>query len=322
MNGIADGVEFKTFQLAFKAFVRFRQSLEQATDLYALETPQAIGSDREAGEIDPGAIHGVLETVDEYLSPLALLQEPPTDRIKFLNKRETAAVELLLECGSTALFLPLSLMRCETFGKGQGQITQALRRKVNGATLQTLIRDCSPETYADRKHGLRSVSQHMEKALLASLHALARDRNRAAVSVMMALSPGLDFKPLEDVLEVDRSGSDNVVMLRAEAVSDQFLAVVENPAIVGPQIAALMGRAQAAFNGLSRQGFSSDIFDDPDAMQGFAAGSRALTDIAGQVGAFVERLDRLALPGSDWDGQFETDKDTFAKQFQLLYGGP
>jgi len=43
--------------------------------------------------------------------------------------------------------------------------------------------------------------------------------------------------------------------------------------------------------------------------------------MSGHVGAFIERLDRLELPRSDWDVQFDTDKDTFAKQFKLLYGG-
>jgi hypothetical protein len=321
MSGIADGVDFKTYQLVFKAFVRFRQTLDAAIDQYALENPRAIGADREAGEVDPDAVQALVETVDEYRSPLESLQEPPADAVKFLNKREMTAVELLLDCGTVALSLPLSLMRCEVFGKGQGQITQALRRKVNGTTLKGMMDDCAPETYAERKDEFNRLSAHVERVLLASLHALARDRNGEAISLVMALRPGLDFAPLAELLEVQPERDDNVVMLRAASVSERFLAVIEDQDKVGPEISGLMNEARKAFAGLSRQGFSDDDLADAEIMEGFAQGARTLRDMNGQVGAFVERLERLPLPASDWTDQFMADKDTFAKQFNLLYGG-
>ncbi len=321
MSGVADGVDFKTYQMVFKAFVRFRQALEAAADLHALENPRAIGSDREAGEIDPDSVVGVVEAVDEYRSPLAGLQEAPADAVKFLNKREMTALELLLDCGAVALALPLSLMRCEVFGKGQGQITQALRRKVNGNTLCTLIHDCAPETYVERKQAFGGIAGHIERVLLASLHALARDRNSEAISLVMALRPDMDFSPLAGLLDVGEDRGGNVVMLRAAPVADRFLTVIEDAGEVGPEISGLMAEARKAFGGLSRQGFSDDAVEDPDVIEGFVEGSRVLRDMSGHVGAFIERLDRLELPRSDWDVQFDTDKDTFAKQFKLLYGG-
>ena len=321
MSGVADGVDFKTYQLVFKAFVRFRQTLDAATDQYALENPRTIGSDRDAGEVDPDSVQALVETVDEYRSPLDALQEPPADAVKFLNKREMAAVELLLDCGTVALSLPLSLMRCEVFGKGQGQITQALRRKVNGPTLKGLVDDCAPETYAERKAEFGRIAVHIERVLLASLHALARDRNGEAVSLVMALRPDLDFAPLAELLEVQPERDDNVVMLRATTISERFLSVIEDADKVGPEISGLMAEARKAFGGLSRQGFSDDALENAEVMQGFSQGARTLRDMSGQVSAFVERLERLPLPGADWCDQFMVDKDAFAKQFKLLYGG-
>ncbi len=321
MSGVADGVDFKTYQLVFRAFVRFRQALDVASDQYALENQRTIGAERDAGEVDPASVQALVETVDEYRSPLETLLEPPAAAVKFLNKREMAAVGLLLDCGAVALSLPLSLMRCEVFGKGQGQITQALRRKVNGVTLKGLMKDCAPETYAERKAEFDRIAAHIERVLLACLHALARDRNGEAISLVMALRPDLDFAPLAELLGVQPERDDNVVVLRATSISDRFLAVIEDTDKVGPGISGLMAEARKAFGGLSRQGFSDDALEDAEVLQGFAQGARTLRDMSGQVSAFIERLERLRLPRSDWTDQFVADKDTFAKQFELLYGG-
>ncbi|MBL6928908.1 MAG: hypothetical protein ISR44_07020 [Rhodospirillales bacterium] len=319
--GTADGVDFKTFPAAFKTFVRFRQTLDAAGDYQALSNPHAIGLDREAGEIDPDAVYGMIDTIDEYQNPLLALDEPPADAIKFLNRRETGAINLLFECGDAAFALPLSLMRCEVFGKGQGQITQALRRKAGAAELGKLIADCAPESYTDKARELEGVAAHIDKALLASLHALARNRNSAAVNLVVTLRPQADFTRLRDVLAVDESGEGNVVMLRAASVAERFLEVVEDADQVGTEIAGLMNDARKAFRGISRQGFSDSEADNADIQDGFADGAATLIDIGAQITAFVEFLGRVSLPHPDWEGQFAADKSDFSQQFEMLYGG-
>ncbi|MBT3307035.1 MAG: hypothetical protein HN377_11205, partial [Alphaproteobacteria bacterium] len=319
--GATDGVDFKTFPAAFKTFVRFRQTLDAAGDLQALANPHAIGLDREAGEIDPDAVYGLVDTVDEYQNPLLALDEPPVAAIKFLNRREGAAIGLLFECGEAAFALPLSLMRCEVFGKGQGQITQALRRKVKEAELSKLIAECAPESYSAKTEELEAVAAHIDKALLASLHALARNRDLAAVNLVVTLRPHADFTRLRDVLAVDQGNDGNVVMLRAASVAERFLEVVEDADQVGPEIAGLMNDARKAFRGISRQGFSEAEADDADLQEGFAEGAATLIDIGAQISAFVEFLGRVSLPHSDWDGQFAADKSDFSKHFEILYGG-
>jgi hypothetical protein len=320
-NESADGVDFRTYQTVFKSFLRLRQTLDQAADLQALEAPRIIGIDREAGEVDPDAIYSIIETVDEYRSPLANLQEPPVDAIKFLNQRETAQLELLFDCGETAFVMPLSLMRCEVFGKGQGQITQALRRRVEARALKAMLADCAPETYSERREGFRKMRAHMERVLLASLHVLARNRKREAINLVLALRPDIDFSPLARLFDVSDHDDERVVVLRAASVSVQFLNVIEDAERVGPEIASLIAEARKAYRGLSRQGFGDDLADDADITEGFAQGAGTLLDMSGQVTAFVELLDRAALPEADWDAQFETDKRVFSDQFHVLYGG-
>jgi hypothetical protein len=316
-----DGVDFKTFLAVFKGFTRLRQTLDQGAGIHALEAPMAIGTDREAGEIEPDAVLGIVETVDEYRSPLLSLQEPPADAVKFLNKREMAVVDLLMDSGPVALSLPLSLIRCEVFGRAQGQITQALRRKAGSNELGALIDNGASQTYLERKEEFRRISFHMDRVLKASLHALAGARNREAILLVLTLRPDIDFAPLAALLDINESGGDNVVMLRATAVSDHFLSVIEDADRVGPDIAGLMAEGRKAFRGLARQGFGNEDANDPIIVEGFVKGSRALKNMRGQVSAFLERLDQMALPCADWEGQFTADKERFAEQFLLLYGG-
>lgn len=322
MVGTSDGVDFKTFVTAFKTLVRFRQSLECAADYKALENPQVIGFDREAGEIDPDAINGAVETIDGERSPLLDLEEPPAAAIKFLNRRESGALSLMFECGDAAYALPLSIMRSEVFGRGQGQITQALRRKVDSTEMTGLIDTCAPETYVDRRDDLSAIAAHVDRTLLASLHALARNRRPETIELVMALQPKTDFTVLREAfLEGDEAPDDNVVYLRASTVSERFLAVIEDADKVGPEVAGLMADARKAFRGLSRQGFAEETLSDPDIVEGFATGARTLVDVGAQVSSFVDLLGRVTLPEDDWERQFVADKSEFSKQFGILYGG-
>ena len=322
VTGTSDGVDFKTFVTAFKTLVRFRQALECAADYRALDNPQVIGFDREAGEIDPDAVYGAVDTIDGYRSPLLELDEPPAASIKFLNRRETAALTLMFECGDAAYALPLSIMRSEVFGKGQAQITQALRRKVTPAEMTGLVSDCAPETYAERKDDLSAIAAHVDRTLLASLHALARNRSPETISLVMALRPKTDFTVLREAfVEGDEEPDDNVVYLRASTVSERFLAVIEDSTKVGDEVAGLMAEARKAFRGLSRQGFAEDTLDDPDIAEGFVTGAKTLIDIGAQVSSFIDLLGRTTLPRGDWDQQFVADKSEFSKQFGILYGG-
>ena len=123
--------DFRAFRTVLDAFVAFQRALELAEDYAAVQRAAPVGSDREAGEIDPEALSGIFDVPGQWESPLPLLAEEPVKRIKFLTNREKESLQLLLDLGPMSRRLPLSLLRAEVFGSIQSRITQALRRKVN-----------------------------------------------------------------------------------------------------------------------------------------------------------------------------------------------
>lgn len=309
LDASAEGVDFKTFQTVFKSFVRLRQTLDQAGDLYALSNPKVIGSDREAGEVDPDSLRRVVETIDAEENPLLRLLEPPASAVKFLNKREAGTLELLMECGRAALDMPLSLMRCEVFGKAQARITQALRRKLQPRELDELLSDPASSDYAELRDEFAALVDHLRRVLLASLHLLTRVGSTEAASLLLAIKPDVDLSPLR-----------NLVKSRGEAAG-RVLAVLEDPARAGPDIAGLMAEARTAFRSISRQGFSEDVAGDAEGREAFSEGTRAVMAIGKHLKAFQNRLDRHP-PEGGWPAQYRNDLAIFSRQFHLLYGEP
>ena len=335
------GADLKTFAATFKAFVRLRQVLMHAPDLRKLKNAAPIGSDRDVGEVNlehlseslnqddeelqPEHLVELLEEVDEELNPLLALDDGPAAAIKFLNKREFDALETLFESGRTGLCLPHSMMRCEAFGKGQGRITQALRRKAGENELHDLIENCGVLTFEEKGAELRTLSEHLERVLLASLHALLCQRNAEALSLILTLAPDADLSPLEPLVrgsadEEEGATDGNVVTLRTNGVADAVIAALANPALVGDDLAHLAKRAEKAFDRMSRKGFGRDEVNAPEVRDGFAEGTRHLVRVRDCLSEFLERFETMDLPEGGWSPQFDADRPRFARQFQFLYG--
>ncbi len=308
LEGGDGGGDFRTFQTVFRTFVRLRQTLEAAADLHEIENPRAIGTDRESGEIDPDSLLGMMDTVEERPNPLHSLGEPPASGIKFLNKREAGDLELLMECGRTGLDMPLSLVRCEVFGKAQARITQALRRQDTGAALKGLLDDPATETYEERVSAFGALRGHCRRVLLASLFLLVEARRAEAMELLLALAPNMEG--LRAAMP-DGPGDD---------VAGTVLDALANPARAGEDIAALMAEAKKATRGLSRQGFSTETARDDDGALGFRDGTSAVREIAGLLKSFVGALQDIRLPEGDWETQNAADHAVFSRQFNLLYG--
>jgi hypothetical protein len=312
---VAGGSDFKTYESVFRAFLRLRQALEQAADLYVIDGGLSIGSDREAGEVDPDTIQTMIEAVDEYRSPLLALQEPPADAIKFLNNKERSGLELLMDCGKAAFDLSVSLMRCEVFAKGQGRITQALRRKVDAQELHKVIDDCAQQTYEDRKDEFSRTSLHIDSMLLASLFSLVQARNEEAISLIVALKPDLDLSSFADVLQTEDETADNVVMFNSASVSDRFMNMIDDTEKVGKDVVSLVADARKTFKGISRQGFDAESLSDKTVVAGFAVGVPILLGIRVHLNNFLRVLEK----NENWSGQFDADRSVFTQQFQVLY---
>ncbi len=168
-----DGADFKAYRTVFLAFLRLIELLEDGDALTRFEHMHAIGTDREAGEVDPGE--------DAYLDatgiagpddPLSVFSEPPLDAVKFLNKKETEILSLPAGNPERVRRLILSYLRAETFGVGQFRLIQALRRKASVDEMKAIAEDAAQESYSQRHEALKKVDQHLEKLALAALFAV------------------------------------------------------------------------------------------------------------------------------------------------------
>ncbi|RED53534.1 hypothetical protein [Aestuariispira insulae] len=170
---------FTAFPTVFDGFVRFVQSLDHGKMLQAAGRAGVIGNDREMGEIDPDSAHQLSDfVVDEAMDPLERLMEPPLDRIKFLNKRETETLSYLLPRLEEVRRWRISYMRAEVFGRGQARISQALRNKMLADEFMSLLENAAVENYQDRLSAMEKVAGYLDKLMLAALYVVGRAQER------------------------------------------------------------------------------------------------------------------------------------------------
>ena len=312
------GTDFKTFDSVLLTFIRTIQAVDAARDLVSMKNAGSIGSDREAGEIDPDMLSETLDSVNETLSPLLQLSDDPINKVKFLNKQETASLENLMCAGTLALRLPLSVLRSDTFTKPQSRLTQALRRKASVTDLAGIIKDGPEDTYQDKQLLYAAVRDHITRAIYASLHILARARVKEAIPLLLKLDPHIDFTPLAEHL-IDEDDT-NVVTLNQKNITDRFMDMLHDASLVGIELAGVMSDAQTAYSNLSRKGFKEDPAADPSLIQAFVEGAGLLIDISQDIEAYLERLDNMPLAGGGWQSQFSYDRTIFCGQFSKIYG--
>ena len=166
---------FISYVSVFDAFVRFVQSLEYGHTLKSFKYMGSIGADRETEE-DPDALMGVIDVIDEGCAPLDSLGEYPMSDVKFLNKREYDTLAYMLPREAEIERWPLSYLRAEVFGQGQGRITQALRNKLAGEKLLSLINSSALENYDQRVGDFKKMDDYLQRLVLACFYIV----NRAA----------------------------------------------------------------------------------------------------------------------------------------------
>lgn len=165
--------DFRGFRTTTLAFLRLRRLLLDSDALQALTHPLAIGSDRDAGEVEFPA-DAVLPPLPDD-DPLELLQEQPAATVKAYNKRELAALELPLTETAGVAALRLSYLRAETFGVLQNRLTQALRRRSDDVA--ALIAAGPNTSYPDCVAWLARLAQHTRQVLQATFYVLRRHRD-------------------------------------------------------------------------------------------------------------------------------------------------
>jgi hypothetical protein len=315
-TGGSEGADFKAYRTVFVTAARLGDALGHALERQRMDNPRSIGSDREAGEVDPGEVLEAVTQLDEKPDVLGLLDELPAASVKFLNGRETDVLEGLLIGCRPARTLVLSVLRNAVFGKAQARLTNHLRSKPDMKTLRRFIEEATITDYAKQVDTFETLRGHLDRVLLAALFALVRARRASAIDLLLGLYPKLDLKHLaQEFVEPGELG-DNVVPLRGQTPSERFLDMLNVTERLDGELARIMGEARAAFRALSRKGFTEQDLEDEAIRDGFVAGAPALLTAHRDVTAFLD----VRIEGFDYLSAFTDDSETFRRQFHILYG--
>lgn len=319
-SGSADGADFKTYRAVYLAFLRFIQAIAAARDHESLENLKVIGTDREAGEVDPHGLDEGLDAFEETGNPLEELASEPCDAVRFLTKTEQRALDALVEADQIADRLPLSVLRCEVFGTAQGRITQGLRRRLDRTDFLALIDDSVVTDYAACRERFTALAGHLDRVLLASFHALAESGRAEAITFLLRLRPDIDYSPLAAHFAAAPPEDDTVVSLAGRGVAARFATLLAATDSLTEPLRDFVADAKSAFAGLSRQGFRDCDLGDPEVADGFAAGEDPLFRLRARLAAFADVLGRIRGDDAAWRAQFEADRTIFLRQFHALYG--
>jgi hypothetical protein len=308
--------EFRTFESVLRGFLLLADAMEDAAVAIGLVRAARLGTDADAGEMEPQpddvagtARNRVLhpDQADAGIDPLAALAEPPADRVKLLNQRERLDLEQIFQAGLRGERMMLSLLRWAVFGAVQKRISEALRRDgLAGAArlLSGLNRGVDvPAGYAEWQARYDELAEHLDRVMLASLHVLAQASNLAALHLLVELGEGADLGGLREA-----DGSVDPARLGAR---------LQDPAVAGPRIAALMTRAHRSFAKISRAGFEKGAPDDAAIVAGHAVAAPHLPRLGARLARMRAALSRRTPEA--WAAQQKQDHALFTARFAEIY---
>lgn len=308
-----DASDFRTFDSALRVFQALIAALEAASRAQQVAGARAIGSNGEAGEINPEHLSRALAEVieEEGEDPLAVLEEQPASRVKFLSKQDHA--EIVPVVGAAARRFPLSLLRAEIFGAHQRRLTEAMRHAdaaVRVAAILSALPDCD---YADKLARYAELASLIRRSMLASLHALLAARSLIAALVALELEPAIDRVALAALIKPPETQG-KVVALTSAIAADRFIDQLQKTS-PDPVLAALAGDAAKAHKALNKQGFDRLPAPGDELCDAFEVGAPALQGVGRRLEAY-----HAGLAGRDLVGLFRDDQKIFAAQFAALYG--
>ena len=306
-------VDARTYKGVFDTARRLITILRFAEEKYRMGAALPIGTDREAGEVDPAALESAIAEIDDMGDPAAVAEENLGGDVKFLNKRELGLLNEAAHDASVGGKLPRSILRAAIFGHAQARLTQAQRSKAGPAATADLIEALPDTDYAARLADYAGLGDHIERMLLAGLHVLAHAGHARAIPLALALRPDLDLDGIAPDAEEPDWADANVVSFQAATAGRRFFEHLDGDGDLG----RLGAEAATAFKSISRKGFAENEITDGAIISAFAEGTDTLLEVRAHLHAFINKH---AEP-IDWTAQFEIDTPLFRNQFTTLYGG-
>lgn len=299
-----DDVDAKTFRSVYDTARRLIGALDAAADRLSGAHARRIGTDVEAGEVDPADMDAVIAAFEADSGPLERLLETCGEEVKFVNVGEAETLFELPLGDAAARRIPVSVLRNAVFGAVQLRLTTALRR---GGDFEVEMPGAGDGYYAAKLDDYANVIGVTEKLALAALWPLFEAGRPEAVDLALALAPDIDWGLL--ARGAASEDGDNVVSLgRADALR-QFFKVEPNAR--GDEVAALLAESRRAWRGVNRAGFR----DGDDSLDVIAD---AIPDVLRLITTVRRTLDRDLRP-QEWPSFEIADARDFAEMFGKLY---
>jgi hypothetical protein len=298
----SDAGDFRAYRTVFDAFVHFVKAMEEAGRAEAMSRAVPIGLNHENGEVEPDDSAASTDAIDEWVSPLTLLDREPAAGIKFFKKEgERKPLEVLMHYGPMAVKLPLAFLRLESFGPVQSAITTDLQvgRGRERVAARVACGDAAPypAVVAQLEH-LLDLVRRLQKAAFYALH---------------KGSEGLT-KPRDNVVPL-RAAEPTLLFEQARANIEQGKELPDAAAI--DQMAA---EAAKTFRAIARKGFEEEGLSDDRRMEGFRLGAQALIGAGAQIENYLAAAARIARGEKNLAGWFDADRRCFSERFGILYG--
>ncbi len=224
--------------------------------------------------------------------------EPPANQVKFLNKQEADDLRPLIAPGRLATRLPLSVLREEVFGLLQRRLTEALRAKAATERLRAILDEPVADDYLARLRRYDHLAGHMDKAMLASLHALAAAGSAQAATLALDLRPDLDPRQV-----AERFGIIISIAARMDVAPRD------------PALPTLLEEAKRAYRSFSREGFHRDLAPGDQLVEAFESGVPLLQGVSRTTAAMCRRFAEIGVAEA-----FDPDRQMFRQHLAILYG--
>lgn len=300
-----DDIEAKTYRGVYETASRLITALDGAQDRLAGTRAAPIGTDFEAGEIDPTDTDAVTALFDEGQSPLTRILEICAEQVKFVNANEAdlfSAIPLMTSVGRR---LPVSVLRNAVFGSAQLRMTTALRRKTS---MDNLFPDQSDALYRAKLQMYRNVIETTERIALAAFWLLHLERRAEAINLALKLAPDLDWAALLGGADDEHTG--NVVSLAKTNAVQSFFATEARAK--GHELEAFLADAKRAWRNVNRSGFINPSPDVVDIVE------EAVPDVLRLIEGVHRFLER-DTHGVDWAHYEKNDEKTFHSVLNALY---
>ncbi len=305
-NALDGRVEARTYRSVFETAKRLVGALEVAGARRAANLARVVGTDREAGEIDPDDVAEVAELISEDESSLARVLTSSGDSVKFVNRTEAEILSDIPSSPNVARRLPVSVLRNGVYGARQLQLSNAVRR--NSSDMDALISPPEGDYYRDKLRHYEATLAALEKTAMAALWTLFTAGHEASCDLALALAPDLDWQALA---YKGGSADGNIVSLVQREALRKFLN--EKPDSEGDEIQALLADARVAFRSVNRLGFKGD--PDEETVMIMAETVPALLALIADVRRFLE----AEQSGRDWSALEASDGVEFSHMFKRLY---